>query len=905
MSQYKKTIIKPLFIIIILLNSTIIWAAECYQKSKIDNCKTVQELLNMTNHPDGLKSECYYYIGEKLYKLYLKNKKKKILTEAQKIFKHAVANLSRIYNRTEYKMCNAYLVIIECLIDKGQMEDVIHYYNNINDRHLIKQNDIHQLVTQKIDRYLSYYNKADVNEEPPQSIIEFIKKLNINTAQTKKFKIKQKKKEYEKLHSLYIANLLKIQKEPVYDDIKTQVRLLKEMEEYRSVFPVPDTLNGFERWMQYFEIVMDVSGNAAEQCMKLNTAEMYFNEVKQQFSYAKETQDIECRISLACLSREIQVEKDKLLPKPKDTNYSKKFDRCNLLFNEYTSVLKHCPKKFIIEDNRPFLKKVLAYYKAFDQLKNKGQISDLVIEFSKSDEPELKESAGYHIADYYHQKAAQQLLKGPGNKEPLVVLRHIRSMISKYQPFSGYREKSKDELNVIIQHQRLTKFFSNVDANTKNNQLKIHPSLKQIWQVKKYINEQIAIQAQRNREYLVSSTTSKKTAFNTASSFESTDSNKALNNAIRSFNTFEYLDAWNSYQMAYPNIVPDRIDDLINQNESLLSHTPNNVWNLINQAHKCRLKLLTYIIKMKNEDVSNAYFANVFAQKRNYDENISWHFAEQNHSIAEKNSDMNFFKGFAYILNQNNIAEKKAFIYFLRAWLTLDNSKNHFNKKAYKRISNKINRIKYWLKKIWNQYDHSIKNELKIKYYKDHKKIFDNDLLVKRIRLTQAIIQTNHPEPLYAFARFANYLNDYPEKGINCNMLRTYCSNIEGDKVDDCLDSFKTIASRYKDDPDNELQKDELNKRIYIFYFALAQIRKYQNKINDWVENLVFSYNRANDDQKELICKECCKAKNRCLKTRCKLTKKVRHKLERCKLYNYWKDDSLCISFQKKFGKKP
>ena len=782
--------------------------------------------------------------------------------------------------------------------------------------------DLKALVATEIDKKLHTYNTV-LRADYPENTVILARKLGITTNETQQISsIKGLKDEY--------FSLFKTLKEEPDKQNKSNIDcIITIFNEMNNVTGKLD--HEFTEWHKYFTLYEDALSkeDINNKCKYYTDAYNQYKKVNNIFSFVEDVNNSGCMKKVSCLSKTIQNNKSTIIPKLIDTNSSrdKKYKQCKTLINIYNQVLEECKHVNVIEDQQPFLSEIVAYY---DELKlfkqNRTNVQSLIEFVSNAKISELKKIAGFYIEDYFYIKISNDLKKGFGNKKPSEALSKIASDI---QIYSNYRPAAQQRnFDIVEQHQLLNKYFQD---NKSVDISKIDPNIKNAWKIqsqrKKIIVKKQSKPVEENVPKKPSSQPVKKNEKKDEGETwnDNTYANKNLSElevnpaklreAVRSFNTYEYLEAWKHYESAYNGALQKYIDSLNKKDDTIIIQNSNG--HKIDSNHKIRLKLLSMIMKMKNENYYKYSCVKYLDQERQYPENISWHFAEKNHTIAEKNSDINFFKWLSFFFNQpDQIPPKDYFFSLFSAYTPLISKEiNRFDGKAKKRIENKKKRVEYWLKNTWNKYDQQSRDEIYEKKYNDHKIIFDDILGNKtkayknrngKIIVAKPDIQSTD-NPVEALLNFSFEWNPKIDNNNECKYIKQFWPKTKGTSFKKCLKSFTDLAG---------IHRFISEENYFAYYFALSQIRKKQGQRNHCLENLILAYSRAKEsEQKQTICnelilikKDCLQeARAKCLETKsseicnnftCYLWKSVTDSLKKQKfLSDCWYNSNIVINY--------
>ena len=357
--------------------------------------------------------------------------------------------------------------------------------------------------------------------------------------------------------------------------------------------------------------------------------------------------------------------------------------------------------------------------------------------------------------------------------------------------------------------------------------------------------------------------------------------------AREAFDKFDYFKAWDHYSKAYIGIVPNRLEDLVNESES--SNIVNNVWGSISSQDRIRLKILSLIIRFTEVHHHRPMFTMYVENRSGYPEQFSFHLAERGHLSKEKSSDQDFISALCYMKEASN---QGRFLYPLEmlkhlcaAYHALGQGSSSFSLSSIKRVHRKKQRLEYWLLRVWKSYDESRRNLARSEYYRFFPSIF-NTILHDNIGMIQpsTIAPAKARKPTFEkrlefFEVFAAVCEKKGKTYLNCDQMRkSYDNRIEGNDTAKCVEKYIKLIRRHE---------KKSTDYFYRFYRAWAKIRKAQGRVNDWIENLIIAYTAASNEAEKTIVKK--SIKEALQKLNEPLNKKIEKTITKYKLTTFWK----------------
>jgi len=798
----------------------------------------LSQTIYKLNKNKELTKECYYYIGKQYIYLYKKSLGKQyLLAEAIKHLTFALNTISEI--ASVYKDCQYYYNEAKMYQDKSyaisQLNDYIadpfsqpSYVHNSE----VLESDFYQL--DKINTYLKIKELKTAYENE-------LKRFDINN---------YTRKQLEKLAEI----IGQLESEGIKEN-DSKLQAFKHLNQYHALF---------EKSQRSTE---------NEECNLLKMALSSLKTAKQTLYYVKDSLNMECHTGFVCLSREIQIEFDQLMPDHKNRDdFNKRLNKCQHYLDQYKNLLSQCNNEKVTEDKRPILNNLIAFYQAYNSFTDPRQNSQPTLCLEKflheiqkdfnDNARRLYQLAAFYIATYYFEKSLDLLTKGPGkNREQ--TLREIFNLNTKLHP---HRNFIKMPIDIIQQYQLLVDFFNQYETSPNNlNPIinKIDQQVREAWNLNQLLRARIAeVQLEKNQsenftpeneqpenhepqQRQESKDTRQNQKFENEKSFAENNDlipgmkqrYQYLRQAIRAFNSSDYIEAWRLYGNAYPQIIPGRLNDLINGMRKHRYSMPALIWKIIDRNHREKIEILCMIMNMNQQPNVRTYIQSIIAQRKDFNiPELQWHIAEPNHGNAEKTSDILFFSGLYYILTGDN-TNIQIIGFFLDAYnQLLRGTLVTYVGASVLRINNKRNRIIFWLKRSWSNYSEPIKNEIWSEKHNEFRDIFGPILLIanpEQVADNNQNHQQNEEEakqhglppadvndvseygPIATFETYAKAMLQLTEPLITCEFVKRFYPDNTDTNLKDCQNRVKNFTyQRIRNDEDR-----------FRFYYALALIR--------------------------------------------------------------------------------
>jgi len=875
---------KSIFLIFLMLSSKIY--AQCPYIDDISKFKNDPNGLSQWISDNSFDSICCFPIGEMYYEYFINKKisKQGYLDDAKRYLEYAARNMGTTGGYSRYY---GLLIQIECYAKTPDVDKIISYTKRLppSEPLDIQINRAH--ITDVINKRLISYNTDFLSNEYLAEYQTLIQALKINNEHSRRLlKTSELKQNYQKQYKTFLKN-------PNESAVKNILYLLNQMKYMDNIEPY---LEAYRDMQHYYSRTNDNYEDAESQCENYKQAIKQLKHARNILGHIPDSKNAECGQKLACLSANCKSEIEKLFPTMNQPVEQFKKHECKMRLDAYQSLRQECPKVKVMDDQQAVLIELMQVYYAIDDYQKRNDISEFESVYRQTKNPKLQMYTGNYLATHYYETVSNQLKKGPMNEDALTVLKNIGSKMDSYNRYASYMQSS-GKYNVFQQYRLLTRFFENISLDydaALNDSENIDDALKQSWNIQAII-EKYKQQPKHSKKQLLDSTT-----ISDNQTLGHYFDDKALL-ARKSFDSFEYFDAWEHYKQVYPQLVPNRLKDLVEQDESI--HITKYVWNIVNAEDRIPLKILSLIIKMvtKVNDPS-IFFDLVSKRNTGYPPEYSFHFAEGNHTLHEKSSDRFFFSGLCYYQQHHSVLNKHLSFEMLGSFLSAYNALGQvfgsFDHKTNQRINMKQNRCAYWLKKVWNKSDDFWRIAARNRYEQPFGPIFRILLLDKHSQHQQATNQTTIPsnvtvqtikstsssdeQRLNQFEEYARMCEKFERPDFyTCSQLKSeFDSRIRGHSTGKCINSFIDLNR------DLRKKSTEFYSR---FYFAWAKIRKSQQRIDDWVENLALAYSSAfSDHQRKKIIAELAEARNECNQTGYKLNSGTLEKLQNYNLISRW-----------------
>ena len=763
-----------------------------------------------------------------------------------------------------------------------------------------------QLILSAIDKQIKpYLTRFTANDEPPEYVIELYRQLN--TQSSDNYSNLDDVRTFRQNYQTIRDRLEQHTSQNIIEDITSIVRALDQYS--NTMQDIQPFLNAYRLWHRTLQDMQILPEGAINKCSRTKELLNDLNTVRQTFSFAKTPQELTCRNRMACLVN--QHPPQDILPTFDDHQREQRQQTCEAWISSYSDAINTCGTAYLIEDLRTFLNEVRLLHNALESYYSNNSTRSLESIHTSTHYDQIRKISANYLARHYYTIVVNDLQRGPVGGDALRTLGDISGTLDLYNRYSAYMKRT-GIMNINQQHQLLTNFFSNISSNFTNaekNIRLINDKLRTIWNIQEMLisnraytqrpTQQAAQRptkppSQRQMQSIVQYPAQQPAQRQELQSDQRQDS--VTHKARKAFDNFEYFVAWKQYKQVYSDIVPSRLDDLVRQNEGVYINETENIWSVIHLEDKIRLKILSIIIKLVNsQNIPDSKFDDLVSNRTTgYYEDYSFHLAESGHSQVEKSSDRDFITALYFFMknsdNYNNYSYEMIRL-FLAAYQALGQGLSQFNLPTAKRIRNKYKRLEYWIIKVWNEHDRSWKELVRSRYYRIYPAIFDTLILsndnmntIKKIAVeANAQLLSDSPKPTEkAFKLFEKFADDYELKGIssiNCNLMRSnYHSRIQGTENSICVENYiQLIKSEYKE------------LFYYRFFLAWAKIRKAQDRIDDWIENLAIAYSQASpENEKQIVKESLAEAKKKYFDQNISLHPRLKSRIRRHGLYDYW-----------------
>ena len=708
-------------------------------------------LIRMAKSWTGIDASCHLIIGYTLFQFSLNENdpelKNRILNYTKKYLKQASMGLRRSSNG--YRLCNQLFVNAEANSDNPDLKII---YKLSQEPHVrVEEKDTTRIISIIENQVKPYITKFTQMDFPPDYIIDLYRQL---IPQPTEFYITLTNIRSFKQHYQTLQERLKQHtSQNIMHDI---AEIIREMEQFRYMMSdIQPFFTAYRIWFDSLQAMQDLPNGAINRCSHTKELLKKFEIVRQTLPFAQTPQELNCLNKMACLAYLHNPED--IMPIYDDPQRLKKKQQCEDWILSYNATVNKCGKSDLIEDRRPSLNALKKLHDALDSYYAKNKTQQLESIHSNTEYDQIKRITGEYIAHHYYSIVFKELHSGPIKNKPLRTLNNIGETLNLYSRYSDYM-RSKGKININQQHKSLTNFFSNIssDLTTAQETLQyITEGLQTVWNIQdvlnkykselatkyipgvtayepKTVNEQIKAVPQSyipaaEPLHISTETPEQFTAPEAAS--RNVPPHKTIQKARNAFDKFEYFESWEYYQREYSGIVPDRLEDLVRQDETIYVTSTENVWRSIQNKDKTRLKLLSMIIKLVNSPNTPDSQFNEFAVKRTtgYSPDYSFHLAELGHTTHEKSSDRDFIFALYYMNNAKpqNQHSYEMIRHFLASYQALEQGMSIFNLSTQQRINKKRQRLEYWIKKVWNQQGHSFKDYARTQYYRYYPAIFD------------------------------------------------------------------------------------------------------------------------------------------------------------------------------------
>jgi len=901
-------LIQIIFVLMMVIGNIQSSSASCQKDNMIKGQTDPGVLARMADSWKDLDGECHFSIGSAFMDFFQKNTdaaiKNSSLEYAKKYLLQAKNSLRP--SRSEYKECHNFLITIEANSPNPDLQSI---YESIQVRGVIEniQDTDRQLIGNAINSQIEPYTTSFAETSyPPEHITKIYQQLEPENYKNLKA-IRAFKQNYQTIRN-------RLQQHTSQNILQDIADIIQALDQYDHKMPdIVPLIATYRLWLRSLQAMSTLPQGARQICSRTNELKANLETVRQTLSFAQTPQELNCRNQMACLVNLHSTQN--ILPVYNDPNRLQKKERCVAWISSYTFTINTCGIDYLIEDRRPFLNEVKALHDALDAY-NTNNTRLLESIHTSTQNNEIKRISGQYLAHHYYTIVFDELQSGPINGDALGTLRNIGDTLNLYNRYSDYISSS-GRLNINQQHRLLTNFFSNIFSNFDTAQGNVHyidDRLKTVWnvqavptRVQRPIQQPPQRPVQQPPQRPVQQPPQRPVQQPPQRPVQQPPQRPAqqpaddlFQRARNAFDNSEYFTAWDYYGQAYQDIVPDRLENLVSQDETVLVNTPSNVWRTIAAEDKTRLKILSIIIKLINSRISPiTEFRNLVTNRTtDYSPDYSFHLFERIHSVNEKTSDENFINALYYKKNANaqNQYSFKMIRSFLAAYQALEQGSSEFNIPTQQRVIKKKKRLEYWILKVWNEQDISWKAYARSQYYRFYPSIFDT--LIRNndnhnssnSSADDPIVQnpdTGNATPIgdifELFVEFAAICDSQGTNAITCEQMRVgYHTEIIGTDTDNCIEQYiRLIRTEYE------------HRFFSRFYFAWAKIRKGQNNPIDWVDNLALAYSRADTTLRENIKQSLVHAKRRLRNQRLNQEdlnrlQRARDKLQRYGLLEYW-----------------
>ena len=302
-----------LLIIVLIQQAEESSAEECTKKNSIETCTTSVVLSNRIKAwgKDNLNCACNFFIGKQYYIIFIKNKSNKsTLEKANEYLTKASTCLSKIYDRYNYNECYLLLLKRQCYQSSFNLKKIVELRNKIHDVNIFEDVIIRSYLTNYLNIYVNSHLKNNLLQDLPQNVQILVEESGIDYKSKRQKRIKEMKDNYDHLMEQYEANLLTLQKSPSSERIETQIQILHSLKPY-SKFGIPDSLNAFDSWKQYFsQFEYESISSASDEylCHHYEQILQHLQKAKNSLPKLdiKDTLNVACHKKLACISDTIQ-----------------------------------------------------------------------------------------------------------------------------------------------------------------------------------------------------------------------------------------------------------------------------------------------------------------------------------------------------------------------------------------------------------------------------------------------------------------------------------------------------------------------------------------------------------------------------------------------------------------------
>jgi len=866
-----------------------------------------------------LTTECYYYIGKQYLSFYRKDLNVQNLSEAIKFLEYASKKL----------------------IPFGPIYEKCHQFYSeatIYSRHhhiILQMNDYLSDPTQKIQMFESEDLQLDVIKK----LLKMPESGYLQLDVIKKFlKINEILKSFQ-------TELDNLKNNQSLVQVKKIIQHIDKLELAGVETNIPE-IQAIHRLEKYHEIYRNSYNQKLDRrCTQLGVALSSLRAARTTFDYLEDNSQVECHRGFICLSRDIQRDINNLMPGHNHRNdFSNRLRRCQNYLSQYRDRIAQCKNVIIAGDQQPKLNDIISFYEAYNCLSSPPQgvspTSRLEQYFSGIQNNNndyavtLHSLTGFYIANYYYQQSFSLLSQGTGENRNQT-LRKISYFNTKYHLYRRFVHL-RGGVDVIQHYQFLVDFFNQYHSNPNGTSTflsQMNHEIKNAWGLTQLVRARLSeIQREEEQQNFQQPDSQKEDQPQQQETIQemqsstveiNTDTNERIpgierrdqyqRQAQKAFNKTDYFEAWQLYGNAYPEIIPERLSELYQNIGVFQNAGTGQIWTAIDRNHRQRIEILCLIMNMENQYNVRNYINNILNLRKGYSNpEIVWHISEPSHGNDEKKSDSQFLSGLYYFLSGDS-TNIQIINWFLGAYHQLDRPLEFYTDVDLSRVRNKRDRILFWLKKAWSNYDALVKRQIWVENHNEHPRIFglilqlpdEDQVAAKSQRYQQTMEEDNHqdiPPPhvygvsnnqhIATFETFARAMLQLTEP-ISCEFIRQFYPENRYTNINDCL---RIIISKTR----SRIRSQEDR---YSYYYALALIRKAQKDLLNWIENIAIAYsNIPNDGNRVLrqikLKKELAEAKLQTIhNSQINIPDKIRRYLEHAKLLRDWNNRTFIKTY--------
>jgi len=835
----------------------------CDKKTNIENCRDASVLDRMLGSWKDLNAACYLVIGSAYFKFYkTESSNTGILENAKKYLQFARKNLSKSGN--DYIRCNELLIQAEIKTNPPNLQNIYDYLQVRDVR--IEEHDknfVLGIISTELNPYLTDFSQST---PPGHQVIDLYCQLSGQRQHRLFLNVQSFRTNYQ-----VIQRRLKVNPGPnTLQDIQEIISLLRQCN--RTMRNITQYITAYTNWSNALQSY-NTPPRPNQACRHYNSLIDQFDTVRRQrLPFVNDPSGLECFKNLACLAISYESTRiNNIRPIYNEPNLSDKRNLCKAWIDAYTATTTSCPGTTVYDDQRPLLNKMMQLYDAIEVYQTNRSLRALkALHQNSSYEESIRSVACEYLANHYYNIVNNELNSGipagPG-LTPLQLLDNIGATVNLYNRYA-YCTRQRGRRNISQQHSLLRDFYDAIQArnyrDAYNQSRYIDDPLVASWNVNQAISQlqpeprqpeprqpeprQPEPRQPEPRQPEPRQPEPRQPEPRQPEPRQPEPRQHVLDEDTRlareAFDSYEYFESWDKYNLVYPSFVPNSLNNFVEENESTLRH--GSIWTNILSADRIRLKILSFIIKLiTDHDPANFFNTHIKNRSTGYPLEYSIHLAERNHTFNEKSSDIYFFNALFYMKNANrgNQPVNEIIQQLLAAHNALTQAYGRFEAGVNQRLNMKKARIEYWLQKIWGPLDNNTKSSIRaqneIMYGSIFRSLVDLPNVVRNAaRRPQRDIVISDEDKLTTFESFATICErERRANYYDCDQLRTTFDNsIRGNTTDQCVSNYVNQI---------ELLRLSSPAFFYRFYFALSKIRKSQNRYDDWIENLALAFSRT------------------------------------------------------------